>query len=80
MDVAMILSADSDLVPAVKAARVIHAELRIVAAFPPRRQSADLRQHVDACFQIGRGRIQGAQFPDTIALRDRTLERPKRWQ
>jgi hypothetical protein len=80
MDVALPISADSDLVPAVKAARMVHPSLRVVTAFPPQRHSKDLRKHVDACFRIGRGRIRNAQFPDTIALPTRTLERPKHWQ
>jgi uncharacterized LabA/DUF88 family protein len=80
MDVAMLVSADSDLVPAVKAARVVHSTIRVVAAFPPQRHSQDLRNHVDAWFKIGRGRIRNAQLPDRIALPNRTLERPKRWQ
>ncbi|MGC7100441.1 NYN domain-containing protein [Amycolatopsis lurida] len=43
-DVALILSADSDLCPAVRALGRLRPEKQVVAAFPPRRRSGELRQ------------------------------------
>jgi uncharacterized LabA/DUF88 family protein len=52
-DTAMIVSADSDLCPAVRAVRRIHPAAKVVAAFPPSRRSDELRKEVDASFTRG---------------------------
>src|SRR5262249_6118804 len=42
-DTAVLVSADSDLCPAIRALKRLRPEKRVIAAFPPRRHSADLR-------------------------------------
>lgn len=79
-DVAMILSADSDLCPAVRALRRMKPEKRVIAAFPPRRSSGDLRRTVDAAFTVGDAKLRQAQLPGTVAASPGlTLIRPKYW-
>src|SRR5687767_2517646 len=56
-DTAILVSADSDLCPALAAVREIHPAAKIVAAFPPRRTSDKLRRIADASFTISRKKL-----------------------
>ncbi|QUB99009.1 NYN domain-containing protein [Cellulosimicrobium cellulans] len=66
MDSALLVSADSDLVPAIRTARRLRPELFIAAAFPPRRYSSELKSLMPRSFQIGHNIIRQAQLPDTV--------------
>lgn len=78
-DTAILVSADSDLVGPVRALRERHGK-RVVAAFPPGRESRHLRREADAALTIGRAIIRRNQLPDRLRVADgRTLERPERW-
>jgi len=66
-DTALVISADSDLCPAVRELkRLRRPSKRIIAAFPPNRRSDDLRRAVDGAFTIGAARICQAQLPDVV--------------
>ena len=79
-DTALLVSGDSDLRPAVAAVKRMRPETRIVAAFPPRRNSADLKNAVDAYTRIGRDKIRKAQLPPKIITSEGiTLVRPPYW-
>jgi uncharacterized LabA/DUF88 family protein len=65
-DAAIIVSADSDLVPAVKAARAMNPTLFIAAAFPPERFSNELKTLLPSSFHLGSGRIKQSQLPPTV--------------
>ncbi|MFJ4851677.1 NYN domain-containing protein [Streptomyces sp. NPDC088733] len=79
---AMIISADSDLGPAVRMARSLAPSTHIVAAFPPRRQSTELRNLMPSSFTIGRGRIAASQLPETVKdpITGHSIERPEKWR
>jgi uncharacterized LabA/DUF88 family protein len=80
-DVALLVSADADLAPAVLTARQLARHVRIVSAFPPRRRSDRLRRVSNGAFTIGDAKIRAAQLPDKIILTDGTaLERPAYWR
>jgi len=80
-DTALLISADSDLVPPVLTVREFFPEKRIVAAFPPERTSAQLKRAVSASFTIGRAKLKQSQFPDRITKPDGyTLSRPGCWR
>nr|PZN00012.1 MAG: NYN domain-containing protein [Actinomycetota bacterium] len=80
MDSALLISADSDLAPAVRAARAANPALFVVAAFPPNRYSAELEKLMPASFHIGRSKITGAQLPEIVtASGGRTHSRPAKW-
>jgi len=53
-DVALIISADSDLKGPIQKTKELFPEKRIVVAFPPGRSSVELKNTADACFHIGR--------------------------
>ncbi|HEU4426929.1 MAG TPA: NYN domain-containing protein [Pilimelia sp.] len=79
-DVAVVVSADSDLCPAVRAVKRIAPRKRIVAAFPPRRHSADLQQHVDHLLRIDRQMLMRSQLPSKVVTAGGIeLTRPEHW-
>jgi uncharacterized LabA/DUF88 family protein len=79
-DIALLISADSDLTPAVAAVRRLEPTKLIVVAFPPRRNSVDLANAVDAYTRIGRDKIRNAQMPSKIVTSDGViLRRPAYW-
>jgi uncharacterized LabA/DUF88 family protein len=80
-DVAVLVSADSDLVGPVKAVRRLFNRKRIVVAFPPGRSSKALKQAADAQIYIGRNVLAKSLFPDQIVKPDGyILHRPEQWQ
>lgn len=81
-DAAIIVSADSDLVPAVKAARTMNPTLFIAAAFPPERYSNELKSLMPSSFRIGAQRIKQSQLPPTVtdATSGSAWSRPSKWR
>ena len=80
-DMALVVSADADLMPAIRTARALGGPRRFVVAFPPRRRSDALRSAADAAFTIGDARIRAAQLPDKIALPNGVvIQRPAYWR
>jgi uncharacterized LabA/DUF88 family protein len=81
MDAALIISADSDLAPAVKAARLLKPKLFVAAAFPPKRFSAELKKLMPSSFHIGLSKITGAQLPPSVMTQTNlTFDRPLKWR
>lgn len=80
-DSALILSADSDLAPAVRTARSLNATMFVAAAFPPTRYSAELSKLMPASFSIGMSKLTRAQLPRTVVdpASGRTYTRPAKW-
>jgi uncharacterized LabA/DUF88 family protein len=80
-DVALLISADSDLVPPVKTVRELLRHKTVVIAFPPDRYSAGLAESADVSFVIGRARIAKSLLPDELAKPDGyVLRRPPLWR
>ncbi|MBT9143587.1 MAG: 6-hydroxy-3-succinoylpyridine 3-monooxygenase HspA [Syntrophomonadaceae bacterium] len=80
-DVALLISADSDLVPPIKAVTELFPHKRIVAAFPPNRYSFSLDKVAHASFRIGRARIANSILPEEIVKTDGAiLRRPDSWR
>ncbi|MGF3055594.1 NYN domain-containing protein [Microbacterium sp. YY-01] len=80
MDTAIVVSADSDMVPAVVAAQKINPQLFVTAAFPPKRQSNHLRKLLPASFPIDPGKLTSMQLPDEFRVGARTFKRPDKWR
>ena len=80
-DVALLISADSDLVPPVCSVKRLFSHKRIIVAFPPARHSMDLVRFTDASFNIGRAIIAKSVFPDKIKKADGLiLQCPVTWK
>jgi len=79
MDSAIIVSGDSDLAPAARAAMKIRPSLFVTAAFPPNRVSKQLRHLMPASFNIDRKRIKRMQLPDSFEVGGTRFARPQKW-
>ncbi len=80
-DVALLISADSDLTKLVTRVRQILPAKKIVIAFPPHRVSRELQNVADEWFVIGRRTIAKSQFPLEVTKPDGfVLRRPEGWQ
>ena len=79
-DTAIILSGDSDLTTAVQAVRRRYPDKRVIIAFPPDRNSIQMRKVASGWFRIGRKTLKDSQFPDRVTKADGfVLERPEQW-
>jgi uncharacterized LabA/DUF88 family protein len=65
-DVAMVLSADSDLVGPVAKIRQRFQTKKVVIAFPPKRTSDRLKQNAHAWFRIGETQFRKSQLPNPV--------------
>lgn len=75
---AIVVSADSDLVPAVKAVKRLRPDSTVVCVFPPGRRSDELRRVADATFTLGEAVIRQSLLPDTVRRTDgRIFTRPR---
>lgn len=85
-DIALLISADSDLCPAIRTARTVAARrptrFGIVAAFPPRRYSHELKRLVPGAFTLGHQDIRNSLLPDTVtdSGSGRKFRRPAKWR
>jgi uncharacterized LabA/DUF88 family protein len=79
-DTALIVSADSDMIPAIRELRASRPEIQVIAALPPNRNSNDLRKHCDAAFPIGVAKIRQAQLPETVWANGYPITRPDYWR
>lgn len=80
-DIALLLSADSDLVPPVRVIKNTFTQKRIVVAFPPKRSSVELENIAHACLRIGRANFARSLFPDKVRKADGfILQRPSTWK
>ena len=79
-DTAMIVSADSDMVSAVRELKGLRPEVRVIAAFPPNRNSSELKRACDAFIRIGAAKIRQAQLPETVSADGHSIVRPDHWK
>lgn len=79
-DVAILISADSDLTGPIKYIKQIFHEKQIIVAFPPSRFSYELQNIAHATFSIGRKKIADSVFPENVVKQDGyVLKRPAKW-
>jgi len=80
-DTALLLSADSDLAPLIRAIKNTFSQKRVVVVFPPKRDSVELRNIAHACLRIGRANLARSLFPDNVRKADGfILQRPPTWK
>jgi uncharacterized LabA/DUF88 family protein len=79
-DTAIIVSGDSDLVPAIKGVKRLFPAKRIRMLFPVGRTCEELKRVADSYSRIKVNHLEGCQFPDSITLPDGyTVSRPQEW-
>lgn len=80
LDTALVVSADSDLLPAMHIAKEMQPTMAIVAAFPPRRRSDEIRKFATATFTISEQKLKAGQLPETVQGKKRVVSKPTHWQ
>ncbi|REF29928.1 NYN domain-containing protein [Calidifontibacter indicus] len=79
MDDALVISADSDLGPAIRTARELQPALFVAAAFPPKRFSAELKALMPASFHISHSKIRSSFLPPLVRGKTHSFARPTKW-
>lgn len=80
-DTAIIVSGDSDLVPAVKAVKATFPAKKVGVIIPIGRSAEDLKKTCDFRFKMKEKHLASCQFPDTIDLDGgHALSRPASWR
>lgn len=80
-DTYMIISGDTDVIPAVNMARSLSRDAMIFAQFPPGRKSFALQRMMPASREITLARLRETQLPLTVEASDgSTYARPAKWQ
>lgn len=80
MDTAIVVSADADLLPAMKIAKEMQPTMAVVAAFPPKRRSGEIRSFATATFTINEAKLRAAQFPERVTSPRGIVKRPREWR
>jgi len=79
-DIALVVSGDSDLTTPVRRVREHFPRKRVIVAFPPRRQSSELKRCSTGYLSIGDDKLRASQLPDRLAKPDGyILSRPMTW-
>jgi len=78
-DKTLILSADSDLIPAIQMVHKHTPEKRIGVMFPIGRNSYDLLKEADFRIKMPQKLLRDCQFPEEIKIGKDILQRPENW-
>lgn len=80
-DVAILVTGDSDLVPAINAIHELFPKKRVVVAFPPKRENNSVKNASKGHFIIGRRTLEKAQMPDFVESKTGyQLSKPTEWK
>lgn len=81
-DLALIVSADSDLCPAIRTARCVNPRRGMIAAFPPRRSSFEIRSLIRGAFTIAAADLRNSLLPEVVRdpATGRKYRRPGGWR
>ena len=78
-DRAIIISSDSDLLPAIEAVHRHSPEKEVGVIFPIGRRSYHLEQGVDFRFKMSEKLLQESQFPDKLQTETSVITKPCEW-
>lgn len=79
-DAALLISADSDLVPPIREIHNQFKDKRVIVGFPPNRHSNSLSIESKGNFTIGMRNIKKSQFSDSVlSIEGVVLEKPMEW-
>jgi len=79
-DTAILISADSDLVPPICKIKKIFPEKKIVVAFPPGKKCRNLEKNADVMKPIWKRTLACSQLPDPVRCADgRKIFKPTEW-
>ena len=76
----VLVSGDTDLLPAIRTARKLFPAARVAVLFPFKRHNADLKQSVAQSFKVRKEQYARFQLPDPVVLPSgRAIHKPPRW-
>ena len=79
-DTALLISADSDLMPPVRKIKELFPAKRVVIAFPPKRRSKRLSGAADGFIRVGRSNLTASLLPERVRKRGGpVIRRPREW-
>jgi len=78
-DTAMLLSNDSDLIPAIRAVKEDFPNKTVKMLFPPGGASNSLKLEADSYMRLKLKHVRDNQFPNSIAAGNATIEKPREW-
>jgi len=80
-DVALLMSADSDLTAPLLAIKRLFPEKRVIVAFPPNRHSFELEKQAHASLTVGRANLAKSVFPEEVQKSGGfILRKPAEWE
>lgn len=79
-DKAIVISADTDLLPAIKAVHKYAPDKKIGIMFPIGRSNYDLKQEADFKLKMPQKLLQKSQFPDEVEVGKEIIKRPDNWR
>ena len=79
-DKALIISADSDLLPVINAVRKYSPDKKIGVMFPIGRSNHDLRHACDFRIKMSQKILTDSQFPEKIKIGNKVIQRPPTWR
>ncbi len=81
-DLALIVSADSDLCPAIRTARSLNPRRGMITVFPPRRSSFEIRSLIPGAFTVAAVDLRNSLLPDTVGdqATGQIYKRPGKWR
>lgn len=80
-DYALLISADSDLVPPVRTICSLFSHKKVIVAFPPGRASKNLGKSSNITMHLRKSLLKKSQFPDTVIKPGGyELKRPQKWK
>lgn len=79
-DTIVIMSGDTDLIPAVKLAMKLFPEKKIVFSFPYKRKNKEIALLLPESFSINKKQYIKYQFPQKVTLKNgKIIEKPETW-
>jgi uncharacterized LabA/DUF88 family protein len=79
-DAVVLVSGDTDLIPAIRTASTLFPTCTVAVCFPFKRHNAELRAAVQRSFKIGKDQYAKHQLPDPIVLPNgHLIRKPPSW-
>jgi uncharacterized LabA/DUF88 family protein len=79
-DVVVLVTGDTDIVPAIELAKKLYPDKMIGCAFPFKRKNDEISHIVHLQFKISAKQYLNNQFPDAVRLADGTnIRKPQQW-
>lgn len=79
-DIYVVVSGDTDLIPAIELAKKINDTIKIFAIFPYRRHNDEVRKYVDRNFTIKPNRYKDSSFKSILKLKNGCeIAKPESW-